>query len=154
LAIRRPVALVLPELHLEAKPLERRSLAQVLVQHARESLEARIDAGERRQLVERPVAEPGDGFLERGLEIDDVGEVAVAIEVFAAQQHLNLVVMAVLVVLRAPVAADEEVTRDEVARDGQSVHGTLQASTRRPPASRPRAASRLRRTPRRSARAE
>src|SRR5690606_31555187 len=123
LSVCRPVAFVLPELHFQGESVEHRPRAKVLPQHAGKALEAGVQPLERRQLVEGPVAVATDGLLEGGLELDDVGKIAVPVERVAAKQHLHLVVVAVLVVLRAPVAADEEMSRDEVARDRESIHG-------------------------------
>src|SRR5690606_41000756 len=100
--------------------LERRARAQILVQHPRESLEAGIDAGEWRKLVEHAVAKARDRLFERGFQFHDVGEVAMLVQRSAMQQDLRLVVMAMLEVFRAPVAADQEVPGDEVAGDGES----------------------------------
>ena len=128
-------AFVLPDGHLERVDVVRGD-RQAVAEDASEVLDAGVQAGELGQLVERAVAIALDDRVERRVDGVDVDEVPVLVEARPLVARLDLVVMGVQLVLAAPVAADEEVLRDQVAPHRDAVarraHRATAAARRSP----------------------
>ena len=86
---------------------------------AREALQRRVFAGELGQLVEHAIAIALDDAVEARLDLGDVQQVAVPVEAIALEDRLESIVVRVGLILAPPVAADQEVLRDEVTQDAR-----------------------------------
>ena len=87
-----------------------------------EMLDARIEAVEFRQVIERLIAIAAHQPFQQLFHMHDIHQVAVLIQIRAFQLELQPVVMGMLVVFRPPIAADEEMLGDKVPLYCQPVH--------------------------------
>jgi hypothetical protein len=90
--------------------------------------QARIEAGEFREVVKTALVYPAEDRVDGVLQLDEVHEKAVLVELAALESHLEAIAMGMRAVLVAPVAPDEEMLGDEVALKAQAVHVHLSAT--------------------------
>ena len=90
-------------------------------------LDAGVNPGEFRQVVQGPVPVIGHQLFQVGFHGHDVHQVTVLIQGPALQLNFHLVMMGVEVIFRPPIAADEIMPGHEISfhRQGVPVHALL-----------------------------
>ena len=126
----RPGGLVLPHVDDDMTQIGRlNALRERLAEDAREMFEARIEVLELQQVVEGFIAIVADQGFQMGVDLDDIHQVAMLVQSGALQLHFDLVMMRVPIVLRAPIATDEEMLGDKISFHRDAVHRTMLLSS-------------------------
>ena len=126
----RPGGLVLPHFDGDMTQIGRlNAFRQRLAEDAREMFEARIKVFELRLVVEGLIAIVADQGLQMGVDIDDIHQIAMLVQRGTLQLHLDLVMMRVPIILRAPIATDEEMLGDKISFHRDAVHRTMLLSS-------------------------
>ena len=85
-------------------------------------LDARIQPVEFGQLIQRLVSIAGYQCFEMNIYLNDANKIAVSSHGRHMQVHLNRVMVRMPPILRAPIAADQEMLADKITLDCHSIH--------------------------------